>query len=445
MASIALAPAPGAPFLRLLRERPAFRSFTAIRAIEELGSQMLNIAIAWQVYAASHNPMSLAYVGLARFLPSIGMALIAGPASDRLDRRRVIGVSLLVQALCLAALAVVMAATPLSEGAVYPLLMVITAAQAFSYSAMSAMQPQLVSAEEFPRAVAFSSSVFQVCSLAGPAFGGLVYALSGPGVMALVAALYLAALAQARRLEEPRPAAVTAEGSEADILGGFRYIRSNRLLLSLISLDLFAVLLGGATALLPIYAHDILAIGPAGLGCLRCAPGVGAVIVGLFLARRSLSFRAGRMMLACVAGFGLATLVFALSTRFCLSLVALVAAGGFDMVSMVVRQTLVPLLTPESLRGRVNAVHWMFIGASSELGEFESGATAALFGTVSAAALGGLGTLAIVAAWAVLFPQLRRADMLQSVTDGQFTELEDRNACRSQGAPENQTARRAAQ
>jgi len=183
-------------------------------------------------------------------------------------------------------------------------------------------------------------------------------------------------------------------------------------LLSIISLDLFAVLLGGVTALLPIYAKDVLMVGPAGLGCLRCAPGIGAAMVGLVLAHRTIQSGAGRLMLACVAGFGFATVVFALSTNFWLSIAALVGAGGFDMVSMVIRQTLVQVSTPDAMRGRVSAVQWVFIGASSELGEFESGATAALFGTVPAALLGGLGTLAVVALWSRIFPELRRADKL---------------------------------
>lgn len=200
--------------------------------------------------------------------------------------------------------------------------------------------------------------------------------------------------------------------TEKGILGGVRYIRSNRLLFSLLSLDLFAVLLGGVTALLPIYARDILDVGPFGLGCLRCAPGIGAALIGLLLAHRTVNGRSGKLMLGCVAGFGLATAVFAISRSFVLSLFALAVAGGLDMVSMVIRQTMVQLSTPDAMRGRVSAVNWVFIGASSELGEFESGATAALFGTVPAALLGGLGTLAVVGLWSLMFPELRSAGAL---------------------------------
>lgn len=380
------------------------RTFLTIRAADELASQMLSVAIGWYVYSTTHSPMSLAYAGLAQFLPNAGMALIAGHAADRFERRTVIGWALLVQTVCLAAFAAWTAVAPPSAAPVYLLLLIMGAARAFGGPAMSAMLPRLVSAEDFPRAVAASSSAHQLCTLVGPAVGGLVYALGGRVVFACAAGLYFLALTQAGRL----PAGGRHIGlDDKGALAGIRYVRANRLLLSLISLDLFAVLLGGVTALLPIYARDILLVGPIGLGCLRCASGAGAAIVGFLLARRPIERGAGKSMLACVAGFGLATVVFAVSANFWLSMAALIVAGGFDMVSMVIRQTLVQIATPDAMRGRVSAVNWVFIGASSELGEFESGATAALFGTVPAALLGGLGTLAVVALWAALFPELR--------------------------------------
>ncbi len=404
------------PLLRLLRERPALRSFIAIRAADELASQMLNVAIGWHVYAATHDPMSLAYVGLAQFLPTIGIVLIAGQAADRFDRPRLIGLSLLIQTLGLATFTVWSAAAAPAAGPVYLLLVVISSARAFSFPAMSATLPHVVSGEDFPRAVAATSSVFQVCTIVGPAIGGVIYAVSGPAMFALATALLFFACTQTRRLAGGRQAASDQESELTDksILAGIRYIRSNRLLLALISLDLFAVLLGGVTALLPIYAQDILVVGPVLFGCLRCAPGLGAAVIGLVLAHRTIERGAGKMMLVCVAGFGLATVAFALSTNFWLSFSALIAAGGFDMVSMVIRQTLVQISTPNAMRGRVSAVNWVFIGASNELGEFESGIAAALFGTVPAALLGGLGTLAVVALWYRLFPELRRADRLMS-------------------------------
>ncbi len=395
--------------LHFFRHNPALRRFTAIRIGDELSSQMLNVAIGWYVYSATHNPMSLAYVGLAQFIPNVSILLFAGHAADRLDRRKIIGCSLLVQSLALASFTAWSLNAHPAARPVYLLLLIMGSARAFSSPAMSAILPRLVTDDEFPRAVAATSSAFQICTMIGPALGGLIYAVSGPAMFALTAALHFFASLLTRGLMianqspgEPQPALV-----EKNVLAGIRYIRSNRLLLSLLSLDLFAVLLGGVTALLPIYARDILAAGPFGLGCLRCAPGIGAALIGLFLAHRTVNGRSGRLMLSCVAGFGLATAVFAISRSFVLSLFALAAAGGFDMVSMVIRQTMVQLSTPDAMRGRVSAVNWVFIGASSELGEFESGATAALFGTVPAALLGGLGTLAVVGLWSLIFPELR--------------------------------------
>jgi MFS family permease len=408
------------PLCEWLRDQPMLRHFLVIRSIDELNAQMLSVAIAWYVYAATHNPMSLAYVGLARFLPNIGMMLVTGQAADRLDRRWIIGLSTGLQAICAGTFGILLAASSLSVGIVYFLLFVIGAAQAFSAPAMSATLPNLVSGTEFPRAVAVASSALQICSLAGPAIGGLIYGLSGPGMFAFCAVLYLMALTKLPCLaDNGRKIRVQETGAtDQGALAGIRYVWSNRLLFALISLDLFAVLLGGVTALLPIYAKDILVVGSAGLGFLRCAPGIGAAIVGLFLAHRTIQRGAGKLMLVCVAGFGFAIVVFAFSINLWLSLAALICAGGFDMVSMVVRQTLVQVFTPDAMRGRVSAVQWLFIGASSELGEFESGATAALLGTVHAGLLGGLGTLAVVALWAKIFPELRWADKLAMEDEG---------------------------
>jgi len=377
--------------------------FLALQSTGELASQMLNVAIGWHLYSLTHSPMSLAYAGLAQFLPNAATALLAGHAADRWERRNLIAWSAAAQAACVAAFALWTIPAPPSALPVYLLLFLLGTARAFGSPAMSAILPAIVSAEEFPRAVAASTSAFQICAIAGPALGGLLYAFAGRMVFAAAAALYLFGLTQAWRL----PAAGRAEpAADEGLLAGVRYVGANRLLLALLSLDLFAVLLGGVTALLPIYARDILAVGPVGLGCLRCAPGIGAAAVGLLLSRRSAGQGAARSMLACVAGFGVATAVFALSTSFWLSLAALAGAGGFDMVSMVIRHTLVQTATPDAMRGRVSAINWIFIGASAELGEFESGAAAALFGTVPAALLGGLGTLAVVGLWTMLFPEL---------------------------------------
>jgi MFS family permease len=400
--------------LQLLRQRPALGAFIFIRTADELGAQMLFVAVGWYVYEATHDPMSLAYAGLAQFLPTLGMLLFAGHAADLFDRRKIVGVSLLIQALCLGAFAVWLAMTTPSAGPVYVLLLVSGCARAFPSPAMSAMLPHLVSAEEFPRAVAITTSLYPICAIVGPAIGGLIYGVNGPAMFAVAAVMYLIGLTQAHHLVAGRPPEDEKARAQRDksILAGVHYLRTNRLLLGLISLDLFAVLLGGVSALLPIYAQDILLVGPLGLGVLRGAPGVGAVLVGLVLAHRAIDRQAGTLMLACVAGFGAATLVFAISTDFWLSLIALGLAGGFDMVSMVIRQTLLQVSTPDAMRGRVSAVSSVFIGASNELGEVESGVAAALLGTVPAALLGGIGTLVIVALWTKLFPEIRRADRL---------------------------------
>ncbi len=400
--------------LQFLRAEPKLPSFIVIRAADEVGSQMLNVAIGWYVYAATRNPMSLAYVGLAQFVPNVGMVLIAGHVADRFDRAKAIRISFLIQTVCVGIFGCWVAAKVPSVGPAYLLLFVMGSARALCYPSMAALLPNLVKSENFPRGVAISSSIVQICAIAGPAVGGLIYAVNGPAVFAVVACLYLFATVSTRRLSGAgRPADEQQSPiSEKSVLAGMRYVRAHRLLLGLISLDLFAVLLGGVTALLPIYARDILMVGPIGLGWLRAAPGVGAAVIGLVLAHRTIDRNAGKRMLACVAGFGLATAVFAISKNMWLSLAALMAAGGFDMVSVVIRQTLLQTTTPDNMRGRVSAVSWVFIGASSELGEFESGATAALFGTVPAALIGGLGTLVVVALWTVIFPELRGTNEL---------------------------------
>ncbi len=396
--------------IRFLGGRPALRRFIAIRAADELGAQMLNLAVGWHLYSTTGNPMSLALIGFVQFLPTIGLVLFAGHAADHFERSKIIRLSFLAQSLCLAAFALLSGTGGLSTGLVYLLLLITSSARAFSSPAISALLPHTVNAQEFQKAAATTASAFQICSVAGPAIGGLLYALNASAMYAITAALYLFALLQARRLPSQSPESGDSANELIDkaVFAGIRYVRSHRLLLALISLDLFAVLFGGVTALLPIFAKEILFVGPIGLGCLRCAPGLGAAFTGVMLAHGAIECGSGKRMLVCVAGFGLSTVFFALSSNFWLSIVALAAAGGFDMVSMVIRQTLLQTSTPDSVRGRVSAVNGLFIGASSELGEFESGVTAALFGTVPAALIGGLGTLAVVILWAKLFPELRQ-------------------------------------
>ena len=413
MASLVLPPAARSSFYRFLKQKPGLQAFLTIRALDELNSQMVNLAVAWYVYSVTHNPVSLAYVGLARFAPNIAMALVAGQAADRCDKRRVIALCLLLQTVCTALIALLVTAPRLTLAPLYVLLVCGGIAQVFLAPTLTALLPEVVTADELPHAVAVSSSLFQICTLAGPAIGGVLYALHAPGMFGLVAVLYLIANLFVLAIPgKPRGERfVVSTGSESP-LAGLRYVGTNRLLLGAVSLDLFAVLLGGITALLPIFARDILAIGPFGLGLLRCAPGIGAAVVGTVLAHRTIERQSGKIMLFCVGGFGLATIVFALSRNLWLSLVALLLAGGFDMVSMVIRQTLVQVATPAAMLGRVCALEGVFIGASSELGEFESGITAGLFGAVPAAVLGGLGTIAVVLLWRKIFPELARADRL---------------------------------
>lgn len=395
------------------------RAFAGIRACLALAGQMQTVAIGWYVYALTGSAWHLGCIGLVQFLPGAVLFPLIGYVADHYDRRRVVAATLWVQALASLALIVAVAQPDPSLWALYLIIVVIGAAKAFTMPALSSLLPNLVDAETFPRAVATGSSAFQVATIIGPAIGGVLYAISHLVPFALAAAIYLGAilLVLGVTMRSDAAPARPAKGEDDGVLAGLRYIRTNPVLLGAISLDMFAVLLGGVTALLPIYASDILKVGPVGLGLLRSAPAIGATLVGLYLAQHSIERRAGALMLACVAGFGVATIVFSLSTSLWLSVAALVALGGFDMVSMVIRQTLVQLSTPDAMRGRVSAVSFLFIGASNQLGEFESGATAALMGVVPAAVLGGIGTLAVVGLWSVLFPALRRIESLSKAPD----------------------------
>ncbi len=301
---------------------------------------------------------------------------------------------------------------------IFPIVALIGVGQAFLGPATQSLLPFLVSREEFPRAVAWNSSTFQIATIAGPAIGGLLYAFGPACVYAASAGCYLIGLLLMSRIRTRLHVAAAAKPGFEGLLTGLQFVFSRPTILGAISMDLFAVLFGGATALLPIYARDILHVGPWGLGLLRSAPAVGAAVVAFTLAQRPLARRAGAKMFACVAVFGVMTIVFGLSRSFPLSIVALAGLGAADMVSVVVRQTLVQINTPDEKRGRVSAVNSIFIGASNQLGEFESGGTAAWFGAVPAAVLGGVGTLVVVLVWVLLFPSLRRADRLDAAAPG---------------------------
>ncbi len=396
----------------------AFALYWGARVAAMMAYQMLAVAVGWQIYALTDSALALGFVGLAQFLPSIVLVLVVGHVADRYDRRNVVRVCQGVEAACAVALAAGSFVGWISPPVIFVTVVIVGAARAFQNPAMQALLPALVPSTELPRAVASYASATQTAIIAGPALGGLLYVLGPTTVYSVCAALYaVAALLMSAIHVDHRPPRREA-ASFATLTAGIRFIRGKPVMLGAISLDLFAVFLGGATALLPIYARDILQTGPAGLGALRSAAAIGALATALWLARRPLGPRAGRTMSVCVAIFGAATIVFGLSTVFALSFAALLVMGAADMVSVVIRSSLVQLSTPDDMRGRVSAVNAMFIGASNQLGEFESGLTAAWFGAVPAVVLGGVGTLLVVALWQRLFPELARFDRLDSLHPG---------------------------
>jgi MFS family permease len=398
-----------------------FNLFQTAKIFAVLASQMQSVAVGWQVYAITGRPMDLAWVGLAQFFPALLLSLVTGHVADRVERRRILMACHAAMALLSIALLVLARSGELarSGGAhllpIYAVLVGVGVARAFQGPANQAILPSLVPVAHFANAVTWSSFSWQATMVVGPTLGGVLYAAGGGAgmVYAASAGCSVGALALLAAMSRIVPASRPEPVTRKSLLAGVRYVRGNQIVLGAISLDLFAVLLGGATALLPVYARDILHLGPWALGTLRSAPAVGAAVTGIALAARPIERRAGAKMLACVALFGVATVVFGLSRSFALSLVALTLVGASDMVSVVVRSSLVQLATPDAMRGRVSAVNMVFIGASNELGEFESGLTAQWLGAVPSVVLGGVGTLVVVAIWAVRFPRLGRVDRLR--------------------------------
>jgi len=392
--------------------------FVASRFLSTAAMQIQSVAIGWQLYDMVHTPLALGLVGLCQFAPMFLLTLPAGDVTDRHDQRRVYTWAARLLSLCSLVFAL-MSLVPVRTGwPFYLVLVLFGAGRAFSGPSGSSLLPFLVPPEKLPKAIAFSSSAFTAAVIAGPALGGFLYALGHPTIvyglcflLFQVAALIVSHL-QGRRFTPEQSLASRYER----VAEGVRFVKHRPVILGAISLDLFAVLLGGATALLPVYARDILQVGPMGLGFLRAAPAAGAFSMAFLLGRRPLKSQVGIIMFAVVAAFGLATIGFGLSTWFPLSLFCLFVLGATDMVSVNIRSTLIQLSTPDAMRGRVSAVSMLFIGASNELGEFESGTTAAWFGTVPAVVIGGLGTLVVVAAWMKLFPSLRRVDKFSDVT-----------------------------
>jgi MFS family permease len=389
-----------------------FRLFLAMRLPANLAVQVQSVAVGWQVYDLTHRPLDLGLVGLAQFLPVFGFALIAGHVADQFDRRRILAACLGLQLLCSALLIAATLHGLKTIWPIYAILVLFGTARAFSAPATQSLLPNLVPREALGSAFAWNSSGFQSMTIAGPALGGLIYGFGPAAAYAVAAGLALVAVAAALSI---RARLVPAENRGMDwnsLVAGIRFIRGRRDILGAISLDLFAVLFGGATALLPVFAGAILHAGPVGLGLLRGAPGAGALIVSLTLSRRPLTRHLGPVMFAAVALFGAATILFGLSRALPLSIICLATLGGADVVSVVIRSTLVQMRTPDDMRGRVAAVNLLFIGSSNQLGEFESGALAALIGAVPAVVAGGACTLAVAALGMTLFPSLRRLDRL---------------------------------
>jgi MFS family permease len=376
--------------------------------------QIISVAVGWQVYDLTRRASDLGIIGLVQFLPQLLLVLVTGFVADLYGRRRVMTLSIALEVLCAAAILYFSWRGLGSPVPIFVALAVLAVARAFFGPASQALTVNLVPVEHFANAVSWNSSAWQTASIVGPVVGGLLYGL-GPNVayfvatVMLVVSLYLLLL-----IPEPPPPAVLRKITFAALFDGLHFIRREKIVLGAISLDLFAVLLGGAVALMPIYARDILQLGPWGLGLLRAAPGVGAVATAAFLAASPIRDKAGQVLLAFVALFGIFTIVFGLSTVAWLSILALALIGAADMVSVVIRETLLQLWTPDDVRGRVNAVNMVFLGASNELGEFRAGFMAAWIGAVKAVVIGGVGAVAVAVLWGWLFPQLKNARFLHT-------------------------------
>jgi MFS family permease len=400
------------PVGRVAFTYPNFVLFLVARWFVVFAQEMQSVAVGWQVYEITRRPLDLGFVGLAQFLPGILFFLVSGQSADRFDRRKLLTVCYGGYGVCSGLLLAISLFGVRSVLLIYVVMVLLGVVRAFSGPVTRAILPQLVRDEHFPNAVAWSSSAFQSAIILGPAVGGVVYALlRGPSaVYAMATCTGLAGVLSTLRIKLQSRARRREEINLRTLLAGIRYIWRQKIILGSISLDMFAVLLGGAVALLPVYAREILHTGPWGLGLLRCATGIGAGSMAILLAHRPLKGRTGVTMLWCVGGFGVFMILFGVSHSLVLSMVALVLVGATDMVSVIVRAILLQIATPDEMRGRVNAVDLVFVGASNEFGQFESGLTAAWFGTVPAVVLGGIGTLIVTALWAWCFPELRRAD-----------------------------------
>ena len=418
-----------------------FRFYSAARLAGIMGAEAQSVGVAWQVYQITHSALALGYTGLALFVPGLFFVLPAGHIADRYDRRTIILICYTVQALATAALLYLAMHGTRNIWLIYAILFVIGAGRCFSGPAASALVPTLVPKEHFVNAVTWGATIFQIANATGPMFGGLLFTISlthlfggrfarlnGAPLVYAFTLLGLVIFLSLFSVLKPRASAEKKGFTVDTMLAGLRYVLSTRLLLGSISLDLFAVLLGGAASLMPIFAVDVLHSGANGLGLLRAMPSLGALAVSLTLLVLPIKRRAGKTMLVCVGLFGAATVVFGLSRSFLLSCIALVIIGATDMASVVVRSSILQLATPPEMRGRVSSINWLFIGASNEFGEYESGLTAHWWGAVRAVVVGGIASMAVTGLWSVFFPALRHADTLSAdsliAVEKQFSSME---------------------
>ncbi|MBY5776892.1 MFS transporter [Rhizobium leguminosarum] len=394
----------------------SYTRFFFARFLLSFSQQIVSVAVGWQMYDQTGSAIYLGLIGLVQFLPSLLLILVTGSVADRYNRRAIAALCSLVSALCTLALLVMTLMGSFTPLPVFAVLLIFGIERAFMSPAVQSLAPNLVPEEALSNAIAWNSSSWQLAAITGPVLGGLLYGVSAP--TAYTVAVIFSVLGAVLLYMIPKPVQKTTGETKswAMILGGFSFIRTEKVVLGAISLDLFAVLLGGATALMPIFARDILTLGPWGLGLLRAAPGLGAIVMAIFLAAYPLRHRAGIYMFIGVALFGVGTIIFGVSTNTEVSIAALALMGAADMVSVYVRESLIALWTPDHLRGRVNAVNMVFVGASNELGEFRAGTMAALFGAVPAVVIGGVGTLVVAAIWASSFPKLRGIDTLDAPT-----------------------------
>jgi MFS family permease len=402
-----------APQTLRLRDQRAFALIWVARVASSMGYQMLALTIGWKLYQLTSSALDLGLVGLIQFVPAVVLTLLIGHAADRYDRRLIVRAAQAVFALTAAFIGIALFTETVSRDLLFIAVFFIGCARAFELPTASALVPTLVPSPLIPRAVAAWTTANQTAVISGPALGGLVYAFSPVAVGALCFALFSAAIVCISLIRSSGTPGDREPPTFRSVLAGFRYIRSRRRLFGVISLDLVVVLLGSVTALLPIYARDILVVGPIGLGLLRSAPAVGALLTAIVLSHRPIERHIGPKMFAVVAIYGIATIVFALSTSFAVSLTTLAVLGASDAVSIVIRFSLVQIETPDAMRGRVGAINYLFVGSSNTLGEFESGLVAAWLGAVPSVLIGGAGSLVVAAAWMLMFPDLRRIDRFE--------------------------------